>query len=292
MPVSSCLLFFPGDRPDLLTRALASSAGLVCADLEDAVTAAAKDDARAAVLDLLRGANSADRGRIAVRINHPSSAHGMRDLEALVALGSDPQDPDFLPHVVVVPKAAGEGELDAVRKRLSTAGAAPRLIPIVETAVGLASVERLATVDGVAALLFGGLDLSRELGCELDWEPLLYARSRCVLAARLAGIGLLDTPFFDLDDREGLESEARAARKLGFTGKAAIHPAQVPVIDEVFTPTGEEIAAARRLIEAYEGSSRGAFALDGMMVDRPVIEAARSVLSRAESMRRAQDDRG
>ena len=133
----------------------------------------------------------------------------------------------------------------------------------------------------VAALIFGGFDLSVELGADPGWEPLLYARSRVVHAAALCGLDAIDMPSRDLDDVSGLRAEAEQARRLGYAGKVAIHPAQIPVIHEVFTPSPEEVQQARRIIEADRAAGGGAVALDGRMVDRPVVEAARRVLMRA-----------
>ena len=118
------------------------------------------------------------------------------------------------------------------------------------------------------------------LWCDRSWDSLLYARSRCVLAARLGGVALFDSPFFDLEDSDGLREEATRARRLGFGGKAAIHPSQVGVIHDVFAPSREEIERARRVVEGAERTDDGVFVLEGKMVDRPVVEAAQRILAR------------
>lgn len=272
----SCLLFFPGTRPALLEKASASGARWVCVDLEDAVAPQSKPEARASAKEFLEAGDG--QGRLVVRINHPSTSDGERDLDALARLD---RRRGLL--TVMVPKADSASDVERVRAQLSGHVGRLSVIPVVETARGLANVEQTASSEGVRALLFGGLDLSVDLGCALDWEALLYARSRCVLAARLAGIELLDTPFFDLDDPDGLRRESERARRLGFTAKAAIHPSQVDVIHEAFAPTQEEIARARRVVEGSEREGRGVFLLDGVMIDRPAVEAARRLLARSST---------
>lgn len=271
-----CVLFFPGSRPELLPKALASGAGLVCVDLEDAVAPEAKEDARPVVMELLVH----HRSRLTVRINHPSTTTGERDVAAIEALtGAD--ESDDAPLTVMVPKAGSPSELDALHRRLSADGGTVRIIAVVETAEGLACVEEMASVDGVCALLLGGLDLSVDLGCALEWEALLYARSRCVHAARLGDVAAIDSPFFDLDDPSGLRAETDRSRRLGFTAKAAVHPRQVSVIREAFAPDGTAVARARRVLAAAEDEGGGVSLVDGVMIDRPAVEAARRIVAEA-----------
>lgn len=275
MVAARCLLFFPGTRPELLSKGVATGARMVCADLEDAVAPGDKATARDAVVELLA---SPDRPpEMAVRINHPRTSEGAEDLRALARLE------DRAELVVMIPKVAGPRDVERVGAALDGDAASIGLLPVIETAGGLHAAESIAGADGVTGLLFGALDLSTELGCELAWDTLLHARSRCVVAARLAGIELLDSPFFDLDDPEGLAEEARQARRLGFTGKAAIHPSQVDVIHDVFRPTDEELEHARRVVAASDGADAGVFLVDGVMVDRPVVEAARRLLARSST---------
>lgn len=274
----SCLIFFPASQPELLPKALATGAGRVCADLEDAVPAEGKADARAAVMDLI--IDEAVSARLVVRINHPADPEGRLDLEGL---GGTARTPASLR--LMVPKVDSPADLEMVRDGL---GARPTLIPVIETARGLANVEAIAAADGVSAVIMGGLDLSVELGCALEWDALLYARSRCVHAARLAGVEAVDTPFFDLEDAGGLRSEAEKAYRLGFDAKAAIHPSQVDIIHHVFEPTPEEIERAHRVLDAVEKGARGVFVVDGTMVDRPAIQAARRIAQRWAS-RAARD---
>jgi (S)-citramalyl-CoA lyase len=273
MPGPRCLLFFPGSRPELLPKAIATGADRVCMDLEDAVATEQKGAARDAAIGMLAHP-PADPARLVVRINHPGSESGAADLHAIASLAEAAV-------TVMVPKVSGPDELDDVRERLGRRGVAVTLIPMIETVRGLAHVEAVASAEGVEALMFGGLDLSIELGASLDWESLLYARSRTVHAARLAGVDVVDMPFFDAEDDEALLAEAERARRLGFSGKAAIHPRQVSTIHAAFTPSPEQVAYALHVVEAYERERKGAFLLDGVMIDRPAVEAARALLARA-----------
>lgn len=289
-----CLLFFPGTRTDLLPKALASGAPLVCADLEDAVAPSDKAAAREQVRELLAAADLPIH-RISVRINHPSTPAGDDDLRMLVEASARAVDSEAatpVPSRMLIPKVDGPDDVAAVRERWSSVAAAPELVAAIESPRGVARVEDIAEADGVGALLFGGLDLSLELGAALDWDSLLYARSRAVVAARIAGVPVMDTPSFDLSDQTALTVEAKRARSLGFDGKAAIHPRQVPWILAAFSPSETEVAAAKRIVEAAERAGRGVFALDGVMVDRPMVEAARRVVRATEETPRGDVIKG
>jgi len=156
------------------------------------------------------------------------------------------------------------------------------LIPIIETAQGLDNASHIGTATpDVAALVFGGFDLAAELGAEPGWRPLLYARSRVVHAAALSALDAIDMPSRELRDMEIVRAEAVRARRLGFAGKVAIHPAQIPVIHAAFTPSRDEVRRARRIVKADRAAGGGAVAVKGKMVDRPVVESARRMLERA-----------
>jgi (S)-citramalyl-CoA lyase len=223
------LLFFPGSRAELYPKAQASGADLVTADLEDAVGPDHKVAARESVSRLLASPGW-NAGRSAVRINPPFSRLGGADLESLaLALterfvgggGSDAPTPRL---TLVVPKVSAPNELLAVHEAFEGVGASVRLVAMIETAAGLEAAPAVARTRGVAALFLGAVDLAAELGCDVSWDALLYARSRLVHAAALGGVWTLDVPALALDDPGGVEEETRAVARLGFTGKAAIHP--------------------------------------------------------------------
>ena len=274
MSAPRSLLFLPATRADRFAKALASGADLVCLDLEDAVPPADKEKGLATALELLREPGPA-AGRVAVRVNDPSGARGLADLRAL-------SDPELALDAVLLPKVGSAAEVVRAAGALEERGRRARLIPIIESAAGLARVEEIAVAsDRIVALMLGGVDLTAELGAALEWDALLYARSRIVVAAALAALPAVDTPSLAVDDPHGLESEARAVARLGFTGKAAIHPAQIPPIHAAFQLSDDEVERARRIVRAFEDSKGGPVLVDGRMVDPPVVKAALRALARA-----------
>jgi citrate lyase beta subunit len=268
------LLFVPADRPERFARAAQSGADAICLDLEDAVAPQAKDVARKHALDFL-DSNAADPARLTFRINEIRSQHGLRDVQSLIDAGRAPA-------ALLLPKVRTAEDVRQVRELLADRLSAPRLIPLIETADGLTHAEAIAAAAvEVEALLFGGADLSAELGCALDWEPLLYARSRVVHAAATASVAAIDMPLLATNDGERLHQECARARALGFTGKAAIHPNQIAGIHAAFTPSPAEIGWAQRVLEAAAAAREGAIVLDGRMIDAAVVRAAHRTLARA-----------
>ena len=264
------LLFAPGNDERKLEKALAAGADAVVADLEDAVPAGEKEAARAVARRVLGGA--ATGSLVAVRVNAAGTEHWGADLQAVADLELD---------ALVLPKA-----IPVAVGALGPDG--PPVIAIVETALGVRHAYETARMPRVAALVLGAVDLGLELGLEprADGQEVLYARSRLVLDSAAAGRrSPFDLVHVDTRDDEGLEAEARLARSLGFRGKACIHPAQVAIVNRVFSPTGEERERARRVVEAYErglADGRGVVALDGEMIDLPVVERARRILAETE----------
>lgn len=267
------LLFVPATRPERFARAAASGADAVIVDLEDAVADDAKDAARGEAVAWAAAPATSGPARC-VRINSPRSAHGLRDL---LALAGQPTRPPL----VMLPKVESPGEVDVVDGVLATSDGAPAFVALVETARGLSAAEAIAAHPCVTALALGGADLAADLGAELSWEPMLWARSRLVAAAATARVAAIDVPFLDIEDHQGLPRELEAVRRLGFTGKLAIHPKQVAAINAGFAPTADEVARARRIVDAAAAARGGACLLDGRMIDAPVVAAARGTLARA-----------
>ena len=265
MPPFRSLLFLPATRVDRLERAVASGTDAVCLDLEDAVAPDAKEEARLAVAKLL-AARPSGGPAVGVRVNAEGSPWWEADLAAAQAA-------DF----VMLPKAESAAGLQRTREAWRADGA---LWPLVETAEGLRSAWEIAAAPGVGGVLFGALDFSADVGCQVAWEPLLYARGRLAAACARGRVELLDTPYADIADAEGFEAETRRAKALGFTGRACIHPTQVPVAQGVYTPSHDETAQARRVLDAFERAQGAAVQLDGKFIDLPVAIAARRVLAR------------
>lgn len=258
-----CLLFTPGNRPERFAKAMQSGADGVVLDLEDAVPPDEKDRARKAVLefvDLVGGA-------VAVRINALSTREGLKDLLALA-------EREVRPELVLLPKAEEPSEIALIAAHLPGS-----LMALIESAKGLQNADAIAQAHPkLVALGFGGADLAANLGSEFAFEPLLWGRSRVVQAAALANLAALDVPFLNLGDAEGLESECRRVKALGYTGKFAIHPKQVATIMGAFRPDLQAVAKARRMVEAFEAARGGVVSVDGKMVDLPLYRSAQRIL--------------
>lgn len=264
-------LFVPGNRADRIAKALESGADLVCMDLEDSVPAAEKDAAREIALDALaRHATP----RLALRINGLMTRAGIEDLLALARSASRPD-------VLFLPMVESAREAEQVAAVLGTDG--PRLVPLIETVRGLRQADAIGAVDAVCALMFGGGDLSAELGVALAWEPLLAARSALVMSCATNRIAAIDVPFIQLDDEAGLRTECCAAKALGFTAKAAIHPRQIAMIAGVMRPTEAEVVEAAEAIAAFEAGGGKAIAFRGRMLEAPVMQRYRRIVASAKT---------
>ncbi len=236
-------------------------------DLEDAILPEAKEAARLLTVRLLEETETSLART--VRINGTETEWWEDDLEAMGRLGLD---------AIVLPKATPQA-VEAV------GSAGPALIALIETAEGLRRAFDVAAQPRVAALALGGADLAvaLRLSPRADGQELLYARSKVVADSAAAGIRPpFDVVHFDLRDDASLEAEATYARSLGFGGKLCVHPDQVDIVNRVFAPTEAELAWARAVIEAHETGAkegRGAVALDGTLVDRPIVERARQIIA-------------
>ena len=272
------LLFTPGNRPDRFAKAAATGADGLILDLEDAVAAPAKDDARATVVAHFRGdfrAGLAPHQLKGLRVNNIHTPAGVRDLDALVSSGVAP---DF----VLLPKVESAFEVRLYARHLEGGQAGIAFGCLIESARGLEAAMEIAQADPhVRVLAFGGVDLAADLRAELAWEPLLYGRSRLVQAAASAGLGLLDVPHLALDDEAALAAECARVKALGFTSKLAIHPKQVAPILAAFTPTAAEIDRAARMVAALEQAGGNAVEFEGKMLEGPVVKAAQRVLALA-----------
>jgi len=270
------LLFVPALRPDRYLKALEVGADIVCIDMEDAVTLERKDEGRALTLPLFAQASHPHVERM-VRINALSTYHGLKDLQALIECEAPPD-------AIMIPKIRSAEEVELIDTLLSAGPARNiRYCVIVETNRGLErAIEIAAASPRIESMILGAVDMSADLRCTKAWEPLLYTRSRLVHAAASAGIDLLDVPFLNLDDPEGLRQEAMGCARLGFTGKASIHPNQIPIIHEAFTPTEAQIAKARKVCAAFEESTTGLVVVDNELIELPVVRSYYRMLAIAE----------
>ena len=269
-------IFSPGLKPDMYPKALACGTDIVCVELEDGIAPKDKQQARKHALALF-GTPQADDGveRI-VRINSLRSAFGLADVQAVL-------DTPTPPPGLMLPKVLSPDEISWLDDLLTERGHDTRLHIIIETNAALESAHEIARASArVEALFFGGVDMAAELRCRNTWEPLLYARSRVVHAAAAAGIDVIDVPYLDLNDLTGMEREACLARELGFSGKGAIHPKQIPILNQVFTPSESEIANAQKILRAFEAADTGLVVVDGKLIEQPVIREMRRILSIAD----------
>ncbi len=268
-------IFAPGNKPDMFPKAMATGADIMCIDLEDAIAPQHKEQARAATLDWFATADLDDAVECMVRINAPRTPDGMKDVQAVL-------DSAKAPPSLMLAKVKSPAEVIALDELFDEFKIASRLQVIIETNEAQEAAWEIARCSTrIDAIFFGGVDMAADLRCEYTWEALLYARSRVVHAAAGAGVDVIDVPFLDLNDMEGMKREAEAARALGFCGKGSIHPKQVPVLNEIFSPSEAEIAHAKRIVEAFEQGDSGLVVIDGKLIEKPVLRSMYRVLARA-----------
>jgi citrate lyase subunit beta / citryl-CoA lyase len=277
------LLFVPGDRPDRMEKALGMGADALILDLEDSVAPAAKAAARSAVSEMLSIDISRRARPLFVRVNPLDGDQIEADLDAILKWHVDG---------IVLPKAEGGASVDALAHRLTARGnAATVILPIAtETPAAIFQLGSYGGAKRLIGLTWGAEDLPAAIGAATAREedgrftpPYELARSLCLFGAAAAGVAPIETVYPAYKDAEGLAAYAGRARRDGFTGMMAIHPDQVPTINAAFTPSEAEIAHARAVVAAFEGSPEaGALALDGRMIDRPHLVQARRILAMAE----------
>lgn len=268
-------LFTPANRPDRFGKAAATGADALILDLEDAVSAAGKDEARANLVAHFSGdwrSALAPGQHCGLRVNNVHTAAGLRDLAALA-------DAALRPGFVLIPKVESAFEVKLYARLLPGVP----LLSAIESARGVEAAVEIATADpAVRGLVFGGADLAVDLRAALAWEPLYAARARIVQAASIGGIAAIDLPHFVLDDAAALAAEAGRAKAMGFTGKLAIHPMQIAPIVGAFTPSAAEVAEARDIVAALEAAGGNVVEHRGKMVEGPVVKAAQRVLALAD----------
>jgi (S)-citramalyl-CoA lyase len=270
-------IFSPGLKPDMFPKALACGTDIVCVELEDGIAPKDKDEARRNAIALFAEPQADDGVERIVRINCLREAFGLADVQAVLAT-------DAPPPALMLPKVRTADEVIWLDNLLTERGHATRLHVIIETNAALEAVYDIAKASPrIDALFFGGVDMAAELRCRNAWGPLLYARSRIVHAAAGQGLDVIDVPYLDLEDPEGMRREAELVRDLGFSGKGSIHPKQIGILNEVFTPDEAAIAHARRIIKAFADADTGLVVVDGKLIEKPVLRDMHRVLSIAEN---------
>ena len=205
---------------------------------------------------------------------------GIEDVNAVLASTTPPP-------ALMMPKVRAPDEVVMLDQLLTEAGHATRLHAIIETNEGLEAAFEIARCsDRIDAMFFGGADMAAELRCVNSYDTLLYARSRVVHAAAAAGLDVIDVPFLDLDDPDGMRVEAEKVRDLGFAGKGSVHPKQIAALNEVFTPSTDKIAHARRIIAEFEKADTGLVVIDGKLIEKPVLREMHRIVAIADRMGR------
>lgn len=271
-------IFTPGLRPDMFPKALASGADMVCVELEDGIAPKDKAEARQKAMALFEAPQANDGVERIVRINSMRERFGIEDVNAVLASKTPPP-------ALMMPKVRTPDEVVMLDQLLTEASHATRLHVIIETNEGLEAAFEIAKCSSrIDAMFFGGVDMAAELRCKNTFESMIYARSRVVHASAAAGLDVIDVPFLDLDDPEGMRVEAEKVRDLGFSGKGSVHPKQIAALNEVFTPTQAQIARARRITTEFEAADTGLVVIDGKLIEKPVLRDMYRIVAIADRM--------
>lgn len=271
-------IFTPGLRPDMYPKALASGTDIVCVELEDGIAPKDKAEAREKALALFEKPQADDGVERIVRINSMRERFGIEDVNAILASKTPPP-------ALMMPKVRTPDEVTILDQLLTEAGHETRLHVIIETNEGLEAAFEIAKCsDRIDAMFFGGVDMAAELRCQNNYDALLYARSRVVHASAAAGLDVIDVPYLDLDDPDGMRIEAERVRDLGFSGKGSVHPKQIAALNEVFTPSEAQITRARRIISEFEKANTGLVVIDGKLIEKPVLRDMYRIVAIADRM--------
>jgi citrate lyase subunit beta-like protein len=282
MRAGRALLYMPGDDRHKIEKALTLDVDCICMDMEDGVALNRKTEARRIITALLRELTFGRSEKLA-RINAVGSGLEKEDIDFIL-----PSRPDG----IVVPKVESLEQIQWISGKIEAAELAHgwpvnsiRILVGVETARAILNLKEIVSHPRLDGLIFGGEDYAASVGAVRTPEAteLLYARSVVMTAAAAFGLQAIDMVTFDFRDLETLRRAAAFGAQLGYSGKQVIHPAQVGPVQEAFTPNDESIKNARRLVEAFEThqkEGKGAFALDGKMIDLPLVKAAQNVLER------------
>ena len=271
-------IFTPGLKPEMYPKALKSGTDMVCIELEDGIAPQDKEIARNLALKLFQEKQENDGVERILRINSLREKFGIEDVQAILSTKNPPP-------ALMIPKVKKPDEIVLLDNLLSEKGHHCRIHVIIETNEGLENAYQIANCSNrIDALFFGGVDMSAELRCENKWEPLLYARSRIVHAAASAGIDAIDVPYLDQEDLEGMRKEAILAKELGFSGKGSIHPKQIPILNDVFTPSELSIKKAQKIVSVFEKANTGLVVIDGKLIEKPVLREMYRILSIAKKI--------
>ena len=257
----------------MFPKAIASGADMVCIELEDGIAIKDKDEARKNTIEALKTLEVKSGVELVVRINCQRTKFGLLDLEAFVSSKMNIKS-------LMLPKVKTPDEITFIDDLLTDCGLDTNLHVIMETNEALESIYDIAhSSKRIVALYFGGVDMAAELRVPNEYKNLIYARSKLVHAGASVGVDVVDVPYLDLEDMDGMKKEAELVRDLGFTGKGSIHPKQIDILNNIFTPSQEEISKAKRIVDQFNASDTGLVVIDGKLIEKPVLrEMQRKIL--------------
>ncbi len=273
LKVRRSFIFTPGLKPEMFSKALDSGADMVCIELEDGIAIKDKDEARSNTINALKTLQIKNDVELVVRVNCQRTKHGLLDLEALISS-------KIKIKAIMLPKVKTPDEISFIDDLLTDCNLDTDLHVIMETNEALENIYDIAhSSKRIVALYFGGVDMAAELRVENSWKNLVYARSKLVHAGASVGADVIDVPYLDLENMDGMKKEAELVRDLGFTGKGSIHPKQINILNEVFTPDQNEIDKAKKIIDQFNESDTGLVVIDGKLIEKPVLrEMQRKIL--------------
>jgi citrate lyase beta subunit len=271
--VRRSFIFTPGLKPEMFPKAISSGADMVCIELEDGIAIKDKDEARKNTFKALETLEVKSGVELVVRVNCQRTKFGLMDLEAVVSSKKNV-------NAIMLPKVKTPDEITFIDDMLTDCGLNTDLHVIMETNEALESIYDIAHASKrIVALYFGGVDMAAELRVPNEYKNLIYARSRLVHAGASVGVDVIDVPYLDLEDMDGMKKEAELVRDLGFTGKGSIHPKQINMLNEIFTPSKEEIIKAKKIVDQFNESDTGLVVIDGKLIEKPVLrEMQRKIL--------------
>ena len=271
--VRRSFIFTPGLKPEMFPKALESGADMVCIELEDGIAIKDKDEARKNTIEALKTLEIKSGVELVVRVNCQRTKFGLLDLEAFISSKLKVKS-------LMLPKVKTPEEVTFIDDLLTDCNLDTDLHVIMETNEALESIYDIAhSSKRIVALYFGGVDMAAELRVPNKFENLIYARSKLVHAGASVGVDVIDVPYLDLEDMNGMKKEAELVKNLGFTGKGSIHPKQINILNEIFTPTKEEINKAKKIVDQFNDSNTGLVVIDGKLIEKPVLrEMQRKIL--------------
>ncbi|PTL38378.1 HpcH/HpaI aldolase/citrate lyase family protein [Alkalicoccus saliphilus] len=280
------LLYVPGNSEKMIEKSLKIEADSIILDLEDAVSLTEKSNARKLVKKHIGSFKEINK-EVMIRINDITTRDGILDLEAVV---------EEQPNTIIIPKAyehaiqTADVLIKALEIRFDIQDFEVNIIPLLETSYSIANAfSILSASERISGVQFGAEDLTNELGIERTSEgkEVAYARNVIVHAGNACKIDILDTPFTDIGDKQNMIKDTSYAKSIGFTGKTCIHPSQVEIVNDVFTPKAEEIEKARELLRVFEkakNSGEGVCMFEGKMIDNPIAERAKKLVAKGEAV--------